>query len=120
MRISDWSSDVCSSDLALYWLHEYRFDGLRLDAVHAIDDPDFLDELAQRVRAMVEPGRHVHLVLEDENNDARLQQTYDAHRNDNPHNAIHVVLTGSRKRIGWGKRVSRRKDLEGGGEIKKK
>src|SRR3546814_13139348 len=34
---------------ALYWLHEYRFDGLRLDAVHAIDDSDFLDELAQRV-----------------------------------------------------------------------
>src|SRR3546814_11279349 len=48
---------------ALYRLHEYRFDGLRLDAVHAIDDPDFLDELAQRVRAMVEPGRHVHLEI---------------------------------------------------------
>ena len=24
---------------ALYWLHEYRFDGLRLDAVHAISEP---------------------------------------------------------------------------------
>src|SRR3546814_3950456 len=45
-------------------------------------DPDFLDELAQRVRAMVEPGRHVHLVLENENNDARLLQTYDAQWND--------------------------------------
>src|SRR3546814_1510592 len=82
---------------ALYWLHEYRFDGLRLDAVHAIDDPDFLDELAQRVRAMVEPGRHVHLVLENENNDARLLQTYDAQWNDDAHNAIHVLLTGERK-----------------------
>ena len=32
------------------WLLEYRFDGLRLDAVHAIESPDFLEELAQRVR----------------------------------------------------------------------
>src|SRR5262249_51983451 len=30
----------------LYWLMEYRFDGLRLDAVHAIAAPDWLDELA--------------------------------------------------------------------------
>ena len=34
---------------ALMWVLEYRFDGLRLDAVHAIDDPDFLQELARRV-----------------------------------------------------------------------
>jgi maltooligosyltrehalose trehalohydrolase len=27
---------------ALMWLLEYRFDGLRLDAVHAIDNPGFL------------------------------------------------------------------------------
>ncbi len=38
---------------ALYWLEEYRFDGLRLDAVHAIFDeshPDILEEIASSVR----------------------------------------------------------------------
>ena len=38
---------------ALYWLMEYRFDGLRFDAVHAIAAPDWLDEMAAEVRATV-------------------------------------------------------------------
>ncbi len=33
---------------ALYWLEEYRFDGLRFDAVHAISEEDFLHDLAAR------------------------------------------------------------------------
>ena len=44
---------------ALYWLEEYRFDGLRLDAVHAIIDHSethILDELAPR-RAAARRGR---------------------------------------------------------------
>ena len=53
---------------ALYWLMEYRFDGLRFDAVHAIAEPDWLDEMAAEVRATVEPDRHVHLVLEHDGN----------------------------------------------------
>lgn len=79
---------------ALYWLEEYRFDGLRLDAVHAIDDQSFLSELAQRVRTSVAPERQVHLVLENENNDASLLRSYDAQWNDDAHNALHVLLTG--------------------------
>ncbi len=55
---------------ALYWLIEYRFDGLRFDAVHAITESDWLDEMAAEVRASVEPGRHVHLVLENDKNEA--------------------------------------------------
>ncbi len=43
---------------------EYRFDGLRFDAVHAIEDQSWVDEMAATVRRTVEPGRHVHLVLE--------------------------------------------------------
>ena len=83
---------------ALYWLMEYRFDGLRLDAVHAIGDTGFLDELAIRVRGTVEPGRHVHLMLENEGNDAeRLERGYDAQWNDDLHNVIHVLLTGEKE-----------------------
>jgi len=51
----------------LMWLMDYRFDGLRFDAVHAIEDQSWVDEMAAIVRATVEPGRHVHLVLEHHN-----------------------------------------------------
>ena len=66
---------------ALYWLLEYRFDGLRFDAVHAIAEADWLDEMSAEVRATVEPGRHVHLVLEHEGNvSAHLRRDFDAQR----------------------------------------
>jgi maltooligosyltrehalose trehalohydrolase len=80
---------------ALYWLMEYRFDGLRFDAVHAITSPDWLDEMAAEVRATVEPGRHVHLVLEHDGNDAsHLRRDFDAQWNDDAHHVLHVLLTG--------------------------
>jgi maltooligosyltrehalose trehalohydrolase len=82
-------------DNALMWLLEYRFDGLRLDAVHAIEDPDFLQELAQRVRQQTDPSRYVWLMVENEHNQASLlEQGYDAQWNDDGHNALHVLLTG--------------------------
>jgi malto-oligosyltrehalose trehalohydrolase len=84
---------------ALYWLREYRIDGLRLDAVHEIRDDSrrpFLDELAARVRADVEPGRHVHLVLENDANEARRLAMYDAQWNDDAHHALHVLATGEK------------------------
>ncbi|HEY1944836.1 MAG TPA: malto-oligosyltrehalose trehalohydrolase [Roseiarcus sp.] len=80
---------------ALYWLLEYRFDGLRLDAVHEIGEPDWLDELAAHVRAKVEPDRHVHLVLENDFNAvSHLEGGFDAQWNDDVHHALHVLLTG--------------------------
>jgi 1,4-alpha-glucan branching enzyme len=48
---------------AIYWMAEFRFDGLRLDAVHAIKDDGeshIVDELASRVRNASQ-GRNVHL-----------------------------------------------------------
>ena len=80
---------------ALYWLLEYRFDGLRFDAVHAISEADWLDEMAAEVRATVEPGRHAHLVLEHEGNASEhLRRGFDAQWNDDAHHVLHVLLTG--------------------------
>lgn len=78
----------------LMWLMEYRFDGLRFDAVHAIDDQSWVDEMAATVRATVEPDRHVHLVLEHHNDASHLARDVDAQWNDDAHNVLHVLLTG--------------------------
>jgi maltooligosyltrehalose trehalohydrolase len=78
----------------LYWLQEFRFDGLRFDAVHAIPDPTWLDEMAASVRAEI-PDRHVHLVLEnDDNRASHLTRDIDAQWNDDAHHVMHVLLTG--------------------------
>jgi len=89
---------------ALYWLGEYHFDGLRLDAVHAIvddSDPSFLRELASTVHA-APSGRATHLVLENDRNDAALLArdvarrpvSFTAQWNDDFHHTLHVLLTG--------------------------
>ncbi|UZE26883.1 malto-oligosyltrehalose trehalohydrolase [Pseudomonas asplenii] len=82
-------------DNALMWLLEYRFDGLRLDAVHAINDSTFLRELARQVRRQTDPTRHVWLTVENEFNQASLlEEAYDGQWNDDGHNTLHVLLTG--------------------------
>ena len=78
----------------LVWLMEYRADGLRFDAVHAIEEQDWVDEMAATVRATVEPGRYVHLVLEHHNDASHLTKDCDAQWNDDGHNVLHVLLTG--------------------------
>ncbi len=59
---------------AIYWVHEFHVDGLRLDATHAMIDTSprhILNEISERVHA-VAGNRHVHLILEDEKNIAEL------------------------------------------------
>jgi malto-oligosyltrehalose trehalohydrolase len=88
---------------ALFWLREYRLDGLRLDAVHSIADDSnrhLLDEIAARVRAEI-TDRPVHLVLENEDNESRhlerladgVPRTFTAQWNDDIHHVLHVAAT---------------------------
>jgi maltooligosyltrehalose trehalohydrolase len=90
---------------ALYWLEEVHIDGLRFDAVHAIMDDGpthFLEELATRIRAGAPAGREIHLVLENEANQARWLNRDEAGRPrlhtaqwaDDSHNSWHPLLTG--------------------------
>jgi malto-oligosyltrehalose trehalohydrolase len=93
---------------ALYWLREYRFDGLRLDAVHAIAEPGEVSVVHDLSRAVgelaAETGRHIHLVLENDDNRAGLLDAdedpprgkYRAQWNDDYHHAWHVLLSGER------------------------
>jgi maltooligosyltrehalose trehalohydrolase len=88
---------------AMYWLEEFNIDGLRFDAVHAIQDDGpkhLIQELAERARAAL-PGREIHLVLENEANQARWLGREDgrptlhtAQWNDDVHHGWHVALTG--------------------------
>jgi maltooligosyltrehalose trehalohydrolase len=85
-------------DNALYWLGEFRFDGLRLDAVHAVIDPSvwhILREVAREVRQL-RPTKLV--IAEDERNSARTlgELGMNAVWADDFHHQVRVTLTGER------------------------
>jgi maltooligosyltrehalose trehalohydrolase len=92
-------------DNALMWLRDYKFDGLRLDAVHAIfsfEATHFLEELGAAVRRLGrELNRRFVLIAESDLNDPRLVHPVarggyglDAHWSDDFHHAIHRYFTG--------------------------
>ena len=95
-------------DNALFWLREYRIDGLRLDAIDSIEDAsggDIIEDIARAVREAEADGRLAwrrHLTTEDARNITRLHERdddgfaplYDGEWNDDFHNSAHVLLTG--------------------------
>jgi len=94
---------------ALHWLRDYRFDGLRLDAVNSIVEPgglSLLHDLSAAAGELAkETGRHIHLVLENGDNRASIldaaqdppQGKYRAQWNDDYHHAWRVLMTGEKQ-----------------------
>ena len=92
---------------ACYWIEEFRFDGLRMDAIHAIHD-ETRPHIVQEIRQALDEGpareRHVHLVLENDANQASMLMrdgrgipvAGTAQWNDDLHHAVHVFATGER------------------------
>ena len=93
------------TDNVLMWLRDYRFDGLRLDAVHAILDQSathILEHIAAETRALEhQTGRAYDVIAESDLNDPRLVRDVehggfglDGTWSDDFHHAVHALLTG--------------------------
>ena len=87
------------------WFEDFHVDGLRLDAVHALDDSSpvhLLEEMAVEVAALsAHQRRPLTLIAESDLNEARLVTPreaggygLDAQWSDDFHHAVHVALTG--------------------------
>ncbi len=95
-------------DNALMWLRDYHFDGLRIDAVHAIYDRSafhVLEQLHEEVKELEKQiGRHLFLIAESDLNDPRIIRSpeiggygIDAQWKDDFHHSLHSFLTGDRE-----------------------
>jgi maltooligosyltrehalose trehalohydrolase len=93
---------------ALYWLEDYHFDALRLDAVHGIFDlsaQHFLAELKEAADELSQKlGRPIQLIAESDLNDSRLLRDrahggygLDAQWSDDFHHSVHTLLTNERR-----------------------
>lgn len=112
-RVTPWGAGIAYDvdaarryivEAPLYWLQEYRLDGLRFDAIDQIEDTSekhVLTEIAERIRATL-TDRPVHLTTEDSRNVIFLHPRdeqgatplFSGEWNDDFHNAIHVFATG--------------------------
>ena len=93
---------------ALYWVTEFHFDALRLDAVHAILDHaprTFLEEAADAIHERAKRlNRQIYVIAESAANDARLIRSrelggygLDAQWSDDFHHSLRVLLTGDQR-----------------------
>jgi maltooligosyltrehalose trehalohydrolase len=93
---------------ALMWLRDFHLDGLRLDAVHALEDHralHFLEQLASEVQALAARlNRDLVLIAESDANDPRLVTSREAggygltaQWSDDFHHAVHAAVTGERQ-----------------------
>ncbi len=91
-----------------YWLEKYRFDGLRLDAVHAIFDQSprhILQEIAETGREIAaREDRRIVLIAETDENNTKIIDPpekggagFHAQWMDDFHHCIHAALTGERQ-----------------------
>jgi maltooligosyltrehalose trehalohydrolase len=89
------------------WVGDYHFDGLRLDAVHAMIDTrpvHILREIKEAAdAAAARHGRPAHVIAESLVNDVRMVlppvrggHGLDAEWNEDFHHAVHAYLTGER------------------------
>jgi maltooligosyltrehalose trehalohydrolase len=92
-------------DNAIMWLRDYHFDGLRIDAVHALIDMSalhILEQLSIEIEALGRQlGRHLVLIAESDLNDPRIVRSrelggYGIHAqwSDDFHHSVHALLTG--------------------------
>lgn len=107
INLDDGHSDIVRRficDSALMWLRDYRFDGLRVDAVHAFHDRSaihLLEQLRTEVRELERAsGRPLVVIAESDLNDPRVVtpreaggQGCDAQWSDDFHHALHALLT---------------------------
>ncbi|HEX8251786.1 MAG TPA: malto-oligosyltrehalose trehalohydrolase [Thermoanaerobaculia bacterium] len=89
---------------ALQWVDEFHFDGLRVDAVHAIVDHSaepFLQDMCEAVRnRAAELGRRIYTIAESDLNDPRVISpkdefglAFDTQWADDFHHSLHTLLT---------------------------
>lgn len=111
VNLSDADADEVRTyiiDCALRWMRDFRADGLRLDAVHALMDNTaihLLEELAAETDALAEElGKPLSLIAESDLNDPRLITPRDrggygltAQWDDDIHHAIHTAVSGERQ-----------------------